>query len=195
MEKLNDLLGRMSYDIRRALYDKRSGAPKLDGWCGHEAHMLLRRDLPMIELGFIPRAKADAVILYGGISYHLDPGQDLNTITVCLNGAPIRRVDTKAMTVESVMGPVDVKALDLEALSYLFRHSDTFHTDRGGVLTARLMPGLADDAKPEEPIKMRTRHFSFREWKEKGLVYSPEKNVWTITLAGKNAIEQWRAFA
>lgn len=195
MEKLDDLLGRMSLNIRRALYEKRSGDPKLDGWCGVEAYMRIRTDLPLIHLGYVPKAKADAAVLYAGIAYRLDPGQQPDAITVCLNGAPIRRVDTKAMKVETITGPEGVRAIDLEALHHLFRNSDKFYTERSGMLTSKLTTRVSDDLSPDEPLKMRTRHFSFHEWQMLGLVYSPEPKVWAITLAGKNAIEQWRAFS
>lgn len=192
--KLIDLLIKTSDEIVRAIYDKDGRVPKLTGWCGAEAYMLLRRDVPVYHLGFLPNGSADPEILFARIAYKCDPGQDLHTITICLDGAPIRQVNTKTMNVEQVMGPLGVSSADLEALASMFKHHDRYVVGRAGVMTAKLDLRLSSPANPEEPIKLKTRSFSFHEWKEKGLVYSPEKNVWAITLAGKNAIQQWRAF-
>lgn len=192
--KLSDLLIKTSDEIVRAIYDKDGRVPKLTGWCGEEAYMLLRRDVPVYHLGFVPNGSADPEILFARIAYKCDPGQDLHTITICLDGAPIRQVNTKTMNVEQVMGPLGVSSADLEALASMFKHHDRYVVGRAGVMTAKLDLRLSSPANPEEPIKLKTRSFSFHEWKEKGLVYSPEKNVWAITLAGKNAIQQWRAF-
>jgi hypothetical protein len=151
--------------------------------------MEVRRGLPF-DAQFISsnRGPAKSAVVYYGCTFDLDAGQPVNDILFQVNGAPVRKLDTATRDLEVFMGPPEVRAADLAAMASAFKN---------GPMRVEAYPVImklkhAPCADPETPIE--TRSFSISDWVDAGLVYQPKPRTYALTLAGRNAIEQFKAF-
>ena len=189
-QPINHLIIRMIHEVRMGAYDKdpRADEAKLTAWCGVQAWMRFRRevDLAMLRIGDVRHASS---LLYCGCAFMLDPDQPEDDITLCRNGAPVRQLDTKTRDLTVFMGPPGVMAHELAALAAAFRDGPM------RVAESPILMALKPDPKaaPEDPIV--TRSYSMQDWMEQGLVYMPATRTYALTLAGKNAVEQFKAWA
>lgn len=180
---------RMIFDIRSARYSSSDEPAKLTAWCGYEAWMRVRRDLDLMTARMQMYPNGVSKLTLWGCEFNEDPDQPLNEIWFQSNGAPVRKLDTETMKFDIFMGPVGAKAIDLSAMASLFKN---------GPLKVEVYPRIMSiapmraDEKPSDPI--RTRDFSVNEWIALGLVYMPATRTYALTHAGRNAVEQFKAF-
>lgn len=181
---------RMIFDIRNARYSPSEDAAKLTAWCGCEAWMRIRRNLDLMTLSMSMRPGGDMKLKLWGCEFNEDPDQPLDEIWLQSNGSPVRRLNTTTMQLDTFMGPVGVRAVDLEAMARAFKNGP-MKVDAYPLIMS-LAPARGDE-KPDDPI--RTRSFSINEWIALGLVYMPATRTYALTHAGKNAVEQYKAFS
>lgn len=180
---------RMLFDIRSARYSSGDEPAKLTAWCGYEAWMRVQRDLNLMTANMRMYPSGPAKLTLWGCEFNEDPDQPLNEIWFQSNGAPVRKLDTETMKLETFLGPLGVKALDLAAMAAFFRNGAVKVEVYPRIMS--IVPARAD-TRPEDPIE--TRSFSVNEWIALGMVYMPSTRTYALTQAGRNAVEQFKAF-
>lgn len=194
-QSLNPLpaLEKALWEVRRAYWEKRSGRePKLSAWCGYEAWARIMRELSLMSMYVSERLMKKDTLLAWGCEFSLDSGQPVDDIIIQANGAPVRRMNTRTMDVAEMLGSGGVTSSDIAALKSMFRHGSRI------VVETPYFQMISLDGRPVTdeavPVSIKTRHWDIREFIEKGVVIEDEPNVYALTLAGKNTIEQFNAF-
>lgn len=187
------MLEKALWEVRRAYWEKQAMRnPKMSGWCGYEAWARLRREVSLISMyGHSAATRAETFSVWD-CQLALDSGQPVDDIVIQANGAPVRRLNTRTMEVVEMLGSAGVNSSDIKALKSMFRNGSRL------VVETPYFQMLSLNGRPVEedtaPVQIKTRSWDIREFIEKGLVIQDEPNVFALTLAGKNAIEQFNAF-
>lgn len=179
---------RIIHAIRAAHFQHTPEKPKLSAWFGHEAWMEFRHSLTLMALDMTGSRDFNSLTYYG-CDMKLDPDQPLHEVTFMSNGAPVRRLDTKAKSLDTIMSAPHVMAQQLRAMASMFKNGPVVAELPWAIISLK----NNNAAKPDDPIAMR--HFSVDDWIEWGMVYRSAPRTYSLTLAGKNAVEQFKSFA
>lgn len=187
------MLEKALWEVRRAYWEKHATrSPKLSGWCGYEAWARLRREVSLIAVyGHSAATKGDTFSAWD-CQLSLDSGQPVDDIVIQANGAPVRRLNTRTMEVVEMLGSAGATSSDIKALKSMFRNGSRLVVQSPYFQMLSLNGRAVED--DTAPVQMKTRSWDIREFIEKGLVIQDEPNVFALTLAGKNTIEQFNAF-
>lgn len=188
MEDVAKACEKIIHEIRVAYARKNNEKPKLSAWFGHEAWVELRRNVSLLALDMSASRDFNSLTYYG-CDMKLDPDQPLHEVIFLSNGAPVRKYDTKAMTLDYNMSAPGVMAVQLQTMASVFKNGPMKVEAYPRIMSLRHLP----EPLPQDPIE--TRDFSVNDWIDWGMVYMPEPRTYALTLAGKNAIEQFKSFA
>lgn len=170
---------------------------------GRDAHQHFRMAakpmmMDMTQSGNFPKDEFE----FMGVKFKVDPDAEPDTITICLGGAPVRRIKLSADDAHDATPIVDhptALAFEVACLRSFSGNGSVrfFHkaADQARVVAQPLPLSLRADTQPTEMPRLRT--VGLNRLVELGLLYKAElPSGWEfgITLMGQSALRQFEAF-